>query len=205
MIISKRMALLEKAAEPAPASEGHATSKEWLERLEQMGRDGYFDGEPDFSRALAEFRTASAKVRGSINPPWDLPKYHVYEYTKRGRLAILWDNLRDEAVEAAARWLANMTKRVFKGLPPISVAEYRALTGWFVANRERILAWAGGADYKRFDLGNGRSRRVFDFDWMIKRDGYGGVRKGTGEVFDDLRRLKALFEGGAAAKLIRMS
>jgi hypothetical protein len=43
--------------------------EQWLELFERMGREGRFKGQPDFPRALAEYRTVIETARRSTDPP----------------------------------------------------------------------------------------------------------------------------------------
>ena len=202
MIYNKRMARVEEAAAPAPARQRHGTSAEWLERLEQLGRDGYFDNEPDFPLRLGRIPHAIDGEKRSLNPPWERPKYFVYERTEQGPNVKLWDDLRNPRISKAADWLANMTKRVYHKKPPLTLAEYKALTDWFNANANSDFIQAGSRNLPEIvDLGDGRSRPLFDFV-VMNRKGFFALE--TRELLDDLKKLKAQFDArdANASKLI---
>jgi hypothetical protein len=60
---------------PSPSVEatGPRTEDEWLAAFEELGRDGYFDPEPEFPEALELFRDALAAAHASADPPFDPP------------------------------------------------------------------------------------------------------------------------------------
>jgi hypothetical protein len=95
--IEKRLDILRRDAEPTDPRSG----AEWLAAFKELGRRGYFDGEPDFPVALGVFRTA---VAASGPDAWDLKE---------------WD------------WLAEMYMRVSKGKPPVTQGEFDELVRWF--------------------------------------------------------------------------
>jgi hypothetical protein len=102
--IEKRLGILRRDAGPFDPQ----TGAEWLAAFEELGRQGYFDGEPDFPVALEAFRKAVAE---SGPDAWDLRE---------------WD------------WLAEMYMRNTKGKPPVTGSGFNELAGWFRQNESRI-------------------------------------------------------------------
>jgi hypothetical protein len=95
------------AAAHAARARPPETAADWLAAFERLGRQGYFDGEPDFPAALEAFRRA---VAASGPDAWDLEE---------------WD------------WLSEMWKRASKGRPPVTEDEFDELAGWFRQNESR--------------------------------------------------------------------
>jgi hypothetical protein len=81
---------------------------EWLARIEEMARHGFFDREPDFPVALEIYRAAVAAAGPGA------------KYLKE------WD------------WLAAMAHRIYQGRPPVTEVEYRELERWFRDNEHRV-------------------------------------------------------------------
>src|SRR5262245_40275774 len=119
--IEKRLGILRRDAEPTDPRSG----AEWLAVFERLGREGWFDGEPDFPVALEAFRRV---VAASGPDAWDLRE---------------WD------------WLAEMYIRVSKGKPPVTEDEFDELVGWFRQNESRVddvIDLGGGRRVSRVNL-----------------------------------------------------
>jgi len=194
----KRLRLLEESAakerERALAEDTRWTSEKWHQFFEQAGRDGLFDAEPDFPRALAELRDAMGAAKRSTDPPWDPPEDFMNENTSQHSRLIFWRDWQNRfpKVEAAISWLENMLERIDNGIPPVGEVEFTMLADWFNANLDRINGLAR-TELNLIDLGDGRSQKLLDFKWMICQ----GYRdKAVNEIFEDLRKLKALLDGG---------
>jgi hypothetical protein len=96
------------AAAHAARTHPPETAADWLVAFERLGRQGFFDGEPDFPAALGAYREAVAAAGPG------------------GKGLREWE------------WLAAMYQRVRQGRPPVTEAEFRGLEGWFRQNEHRI-------------------------------------------------------------------
>jgi hypothetical protein len=96
------------AAAHADRARAPETAADWLTAFERLGRQGFFDEEPDFSVALAAYREAVAAAGPG------------------GKGLREWE------------WLAEMYQRVRQGRPPVTEAEFRGLEGWFRQNEHRL-------------------------------------------------------------------
>lgn len=84
------------------------TAGDWLYCYEYFGRDGLFDGEPDFPIALDAFRR---DVESGAT---------------------------DVGASTAWRWLGEMFDRVNQGKPPIRECEFHELAGWLRENESTM-------------------------------------------------------------------
>jgi hypothetical protein len=184
-----------KKRKPAQKENKHRTSEQWLQFFEQKGREGFFDAEPDFPRALAELRDAMEEARRSTDPPWDPPEHFMKENTTLHWRLIFWRDWqgRFRKVDKALDWLWNMLERIRKGIPPVGEAEFTMLADWFNANLDRINPLARNEPY-HIDLGDGRSRSLWDIKLMIDW----GHRHAKANGIDDVRKLKAMLDGKSA-------
>jgi hypothetical protein len=137
--IEKRLGILRRDAEPRDPRSG----AEWLAVFEGLGREGFFDGEPDFPVALEAYRTA---VAASGPDAWDLEE---------------WD------------WLSEMWKRASTGRPPVTEAEFDELAGWFGRNESRVddvIDLGGGRRVSRVNLRYqiGKGSRAFDVTELVE-------------------------------------
>jgi hypothetical protein len=94
-------------------------------------------------------------------------------------------------VEAAWKWLAEMSLRRLHGIPPVTEAEFRELAAWFSENGDRLECLALPARW--FDLGGGRLTSVTNVRYELAR---GPRAFGSGEAAERVRRLKALYGEG---------
>jgi hypothetical protein len=206
--------LAKRPARPGRPGPAPKTAEEWLAAFEAMGREGVFEREPDFPRALASSREA---VRDPTSPPY---------YTHAGRRRPLPERyggsgfvrVDDEGelipdgvdacrgthcrVTSAAQegwtWLAGMVLRVARGVPTVAEAEFQALTDWLGAALKDVdgasleevlidLRTAFGTIYQAIPL----------YLWTSMRDG-GPRGLDAGQQAEAVRRLQARrVEGGA--------
>src|SRR5262245_57437664 len=95
------------AAACPPRSRRPEADAEWLAYIEELARQGIFDGEPDFPVALEIYRAA-------------------VEAAGPGER-----NLREWS------WIAAMALRIYQGRPPLTEVEYRQWERWFRDNEHR--------------------------------------------------------------------
>jgi hypothetical protein len=96
------------AAACPPRQRRPETDAEWLAYIEELARQGFFDGEPDFPVALEIYRAA-------------------VEAAEPGER-----NLREW------EWIAEMAHRIHNGKPALTETEYRRWEQWFRENEDRI-------------------------------------------------------------------
>jgi hypothetical protein len=68
MTLRTRLTNLERRTRPRPT--GRLTMQDWLDIFEQLGQEGYFQGEPDFDEAISCFR-AEVMAGEPRCPSWD--------------------------------------------------------------------------------------------------------------------------------------
>jgi hypothetical protein len=205
--------LAKRLEQPVRTDQAPGTGPEWLAAFEAMGREGQFEHEPDFPRALAFYREA---IRDATAPayfrhagqPRPLPEPY------RGRSFVRVDaggNIISDGVDvnhgvncrvtSAAdegwQWLAGMALRVQCGIPPVSEAEFQELTDWLtdVLRYTDSATFSGGV----LDVGTAgaASSQTTPFHlWMqMREEGPRGLA--AGEQAEAVRRLRARYsEGG---------
>lgn len=192
MTIRKRVEKLEQAY-LSSIDDGLGTpqnDEEWLESFEELGRSGYFDGEPDFQTSVAYYRQAildAARSDPSFFPPDDflpgLPENERRGRWRRGR--------RYPDLVLAFSWLDEMCDRVLDGKPPVTEAEFRELAEWFQANED--LLPSNGC----IDLGGGRSIVRGNLRYGLSK---GPRCWGVTELVEGLRELRELLESRAICR-----
>jgi hypothetical protein len=182
MTLRTRLARLERAAPKPPEPAGPVTDEDWLAAFEDMGRQKMFAAEPDFPRALAEYRRVVTKHREKPEIPADfMPLVANPEERLRWWRAPLEAN----EVNEVFMWLAGMFERVSTGVPPVTEAEFAELASWFEANQDRLRALAGYSGL--LDLGDGRRDSVPNLVYQVRK---GPRDLSAGEVADTLRQLR---------------
>jgi hypothetical protein len=181
---------LEDAARRRPPQRRrHLTEEECLELFEQLGREGCFDAEPDFPKALEYYREAQEQAKAWADPPWDPPADFMPNLADLPDLRLL--NWRHEGrfpeVCAGWDWLAEMMHRVEAGIPAVTEAEFADLEEWFSANEDRVQGLFPPAGW--LDMGRGRTLTPAGIRFAL-RDG--SRAHGAGQLAADLRRLRAL-------------
>jgi hypothetical protein len=169
----------------APENLSDLTAEDWLERYEAWGQAGHFAAELDFPKALAWYRQAVQQARATNDPPFDPPMDYLPVLPLRQRRREWRCGRHFPSVDAAWWWLFEMLRRVAKGKPPVTEAEFQALAAWFEANAARLFQRDQG-----FDLGSGRATSVV----AIRCGLASGPRAlGVTAVVEDLRQLKAQY------------
>jgi hypothetical protein len=199
MGITDRIHRMEDTARRAPPRRvRRRTHEEWLAEYEGLGREGYFDTEPDFPKALAFYRDALRRAKAKADPPWDPPAAfmpHLADLPDL-RVEVWWrDSSRFPEVWEGFSWVGEMRQRVAQGLPAVTEAEFSELAGWLEDNADRLRALEDRSGL--LDLGDGRRTTVTHLLGAAE-DGPRGpcllVRGGVGQLAEDLRRLRALAE-----------
>jgi hypothetical protein len=170
------------------------TEEDWLACYEDWGRQGHFQGEPDFPSALAAYRQALEQARAGTDPPFDPPDDFMPGLDDLPQLRLLnWrDKYRFPAVHAAWEWLAEMLHRITEGTPPVTEAEFHELAEWFRANDARLYTLS--APSHLLDLGGGRTTDATNVRYQLSK---GPRVLRAGEVAEDVRRLRARYGAGA--------
>ena len=170
-----------------------------LEEFERLGRSGFFAGEPDFPRALADFRAAIEKAKRSVDPPWEWPPDFMDDPKVGGaERELAWRDrgTRFPDVNRAFVSIDTMIRRVEKGPPVIGEAEFNVLADWFDANRRRIVLSIKDRIGGMVDLGDGRFEHIRVLEMFRGR---GIWHETIGKTAKDLRRLKERFAREDAA------
>jgi hypothetical protein len=107
------------AGRPGGEWPGPWTGREWLDRLEEAGRLGHFDGEPDFATALEVYRAAVEGAEAEGRETRDLPQWN---------------------------WLCEMASRALDGRPAVTESEFVDLSEWFEVNQARLGQDGGAVD-----------------------------------------------------------
>ena len=105
------------------------TPAEWLKKFEAQGREEPFAAEPDYPVALAAYRDALNKAQADLGPGEEMPALLVH---CQGRYQHVEQP--PPEVEAAWKWLAELSLRPGYGIPPATEAEFRELAAWFAEN-----------------------------------------------------------------------
>ncbi len=157
-----------------------------LAAFEKLGQEGYFDDEPDFPIALAEFRSA-LRSDDATRPPAD---YQPWESKRRRTEAWL-----DTKTRKQLEWLFEIRDRVRKGLPPLTAAEWNSLETWIENNADLV------------PIGERLQPWPREMPWIVVSASYlriffrGGWRqRSAGVMAEQVRQLRARFSD---AKLVR--
>ena len=202
MKLAGRLKKLEAQAAARPPQVVWLDEDGWLEQYAAWGAEGCFAHEPDFEKALAEYRGAIEQARLSADPPW-LPPADFEIGAIDGswvREAIRRQNWRYRhfpQVAAALDWLDEMRWRTVHGIPPVSEAEFAELAAWHEANAARLDALADRSPpMQLLDVGaiGDSLHRTRVRSWMVKYDLRAGPRaEDSGRCAETIRRLRALF------------
>jgi hypothetical protein len=167
----------------APENLSELTAEDWLERFEAWGEAGHFVAELDFPKALAWYRAAVQQARVASDPPFDPPADYLPGLPVRQRRRDWRHGRHYSGIDAAWWWLFEMLRRVAKGKPPVSEAEFASLVVWFHAHAAQL-----GPGEHLVDLGAGRQTSV---GYLRYRLALGPQVKGATEVVEELRRIHA--------------
>jgi hypothetical protein len=190
MTLKRRLLRLEARARPLDQGntvEDRLSEEQWLEEFAAWGRQGLFAAEPDFPRALEEYRQALAAAQAQADPPWlppddflpglaDLPHLRLGNWRDRTRFPAVW---------AGWSWLAEILDRVREGVPPVTEAEFAELAGWFHAND----AWL----YQRSLPSQLLDSEQVCVGYLRYGVAQGPRASGAGALAEQLRRLKARY------------
>ena len=187
--LTTRLSRLEdRAAARAAARPKHPDEDGWLEAFERLGREGHFDCEPDFPKALASYRDALARAHASADPPFDPPPEFMPEQRlPHVRLRLWRTKEKFPEVWAGLEWLSEMLSRVCDGVPPVSEGEFAELVAWFGAHEAGLAALAGPAELLEAGV---------HLTWCasVRTSLAKGPRaEGSGRAAEDLRQLKARY------------
>lgn len=164
----------------------------WLALVEKLGRDGGFDGEPDFSTAVVLYGTALARARASSHFPFEPPADFQPHERDRHRRRVSWrTEERFPELAAAGEWLCEMLGRLRDGVPPVSEAEFANLAVWFRANEARLYELS--LPMQSLELSAWRQTSCSEVSFALDR---GPRVRGAGQVAEDVRRLKVRYEEG---------
>jgi hypothetical protein len=157
-------------------------SEKFLLYSELRGQQGDFDHEPDFPRALENYRNALAAAKACSDPPWDPPIDFHPSGTPHDRRSLWRTQQRFPEVIAGFWWLVAFWRRVQHGLPPVTETEFQELTDWFDAHDGRLY------------------RLSLPSQLLELRD---GKRISVGEVRHDLARGPRALRAGQVAEHVR--
>ncbi len=146
--LAKLTARLERVR-PAATGNLPVTDLDWLAVFERRLSDGSVASEPDFPRAVEEFRAAITAAGNSLIPPMD---FRPRDSASARHLAWKIEHPNPQ-VESLWFWLAEMFQRALTGQPPVTEAEFADLATWFTANEDRL--WAAIQPGQLFELGDG--------------------------------------------------
>lgn len=167
------------------SASGDCDDEERLRRFEEVGRRGVFRQEPDFPVALEQYREAIARAKLTSNPPFD-PPASFSPGLPEGRRRRDWVHWHHPNVEAAEWWLRAIGRRVAKGVPPVTEAEFWELANWFKENENRLHALSRPS--YMLGLGDGRQVSVAN---LLHDLGQGPRGMHAGGAAEAIRRLRA--------------
>lgn len=175
---------------PAADADEPPDEEGWLAIFARWGDEGFFAAEPDFPRALAEYRDALTRAKAQTDPPFDVPadfdasipsaELRRHRWRTRERFPEVWDGW---------MWLAVIAERVWSDVPPVTEVEFADLAAWFDANQDRL--YQASLPSQILDLGNGKRTSVTDLRWGVMQ---GPRDTRAGEVAELLRLLREAFQ-----------
>jgi hypothetical protein len=176
--ISKQIEKAKKAlAARAPVRSAWPDTEEWIAQLKESERAGYFRNEPDFPKALALYLDALGRARAAGQPvESDVPADQRPRY----------ERFPDELAEYY--WISEISWRVFRGIPPVTEAEFAELGAWFAANEERLEGLADSSSL--LNVGRGRKTCCWYIRFALRQ---GPRAEGAGESAEDIRQLRARY------------
>jgi hypothetical protein len=170
----------------APENPSDLTVEDWLERFEAWGEAGHFGAELDFPTALAWYRQAVQHARTASDPPFEPPTDYLPGLPLRQRRREWRRGRHYPDVDAAWWWLFEMLRRVVKGQPPVTEAEFQALAAWF---RAQVAAGRFLREHV-FDLAGNRKTAVAYLRYRLAQ---GPRVAGATEVVEELRQIRAQY------------
>jgi hypothetical protein len=219
--IRTRLKPLEKLAKRAAQEENHQgyrTDEEWLAEFESRGREGFFNSEPDFAKALAFYRDALRKAKSQVDPPWDPPEDFMAGTARHRRLCEWRQGSEFRRVDADGNvlpegtdvnlglvrafyrfpevqegwgWLVGMALRQADGVPPVTIAEFEKLVSWFDVNEKRLMSLSRPSCL--LEVGDGRKETIVNLRWTLDEGPRGWH---AGEVAEQIRRLRTYYGDG---------
>jgi hypothetical protein len=201
MSLQARLRKLEEAAArvlpvEAPKAGGlpaDPLDEDWLAFYEHQGRAGRYDAEPDFPRALDEYREAIREAKASTDPPWDPPPDALPHLADSPRQRLREWHRQFRRVRTAWRWLGGMAERLSNDTPSVTEAEFAELARWLAENEARLNAISRESG-DLLDLGDGKRDTITNIRWRMN-DGPRSMR--SGRATDDVRRLRARYGHGS--------
>jgi hypothetical protein len=188
MTIRSRLKKLEDATrwktEKVPYGD-HLTEEDWFKVFEELGNKGNFAGEPDFPDALATYRLDLNNVLAQTDPPFEPPAAFMPYLDQPMWLSNWRDESRFPHIWKGWEWLAEMLGRIHKGIPPVTVAEFNALSEWF--GQKDSLIYHQVSKEGLIDLGNGKNTSTANIRSGLTK---GPRVNGAGELAETLRRLR---------------
>jgi hypothetical protein len=205
----------DSAKRAAPQKNPRDFLTEWLDQIESLGREGFFDGEPDFPTALAFYRAALQKAKAQADPPWDPPddfmpgaegQRRLFEWRHGGAFRrvdadgnVLPEGIdvnrglfrrfdRFPEVQQGWEWLAGMAQRRAQGVSPVTIADFEQLASWFLANQDRLTALSRPSYL--LEVGEGQRDSVTNLRGKLDE---GPRAWDAGEVAERIRRLRARY------------
>jgi hypothetical protein len=169
----------------APENLSELTAEDWLERYAAWGEAGHFAAEVDFPTAWAWYRQAVQQARAARDPPFDPPAEYRPGLPLRQRRREWRRGRHYPGIDAAGWWLFEMLRRVAKGKPPVTEAEFQTLAVWFHAHEAQL-----GQCEHLLDLGTGRKTSV---GYLRYRLAQGPRVLGVTEVVEDLRQIRTQY------------
>jgi len=164
-IFRRRLTRLEQAVRAKQATSNlDASDEDMLREFEDLGRQRFFQGEPDFPAALEKYRLALATLP-TTRPSAPSPE-----------------------VDQAFFWMYELFDRVCRGIPPVTAAEFADLQAWFTAHDSRLYQLS--LPTQMLDLRDGQRVAPGSVRYDLRK---GSHAIGAGEVAQVVRRLRVLF------------
>ena len=166
---------------------------EWAALFEDIGREGASAREPDYDRALAEFRQAVDRARAQSRPPFDPPaRFRPDLRDGRGRRWAWQTPRRFPEPWRFVWWLGEMAMRARDGVPPVTESEFAELAAWLAAHHDRLVGLAGPGG-KLVPGG-----KAVDVARHRRRVARGPRVLGAGRAAEEVRRLRLWYPGGSS-------
>jgi hypothetical protein len=204
--VEQKTAKLRSQPSQRPSPE---TPEEWLAYFEAMGREGTFDCEPDFPKALALYRDAVQDPKrtafywheGVRRPVPEACRGQAYVRVNGAGEVLPEDvdvneGLHRPVVNAAREgwnWLAGMALRALDGLPPVTEAEFHSLRDWLDNVMAKTDREAFSTESIELSAPRRRSYSTTPFNLWLNMRGDGPRGVNAGEQAEAVRRLQARY------------
>jgi hypothetical protein len=185
--LRRRLQSLESRQQATALLRPRLLDEDWLEVFSRLGAKGWFAREPDFPRALEEYRAAIAQAKAEPEPPFDPPADYRPDLDRYERCRS-WRWYRFPKVSDGWEWLVAIFTRAMRGVAPVTEVEFQELAAWFEQNADRMSKLCPSPEL--LDRGHERPTDTTNIRYDLRK---GARSREAGELAEVLRQLRARY------------